>query len=112
MNENLTVCPYDMLPLKPFRAVLESAQRTLLPTCRDVHRLQSLAWDHSIAWPKRLGLGLHLLVCKWCRRYGKQICVLRDAVRDHPEHFHETAPHVLTTASRERLKQRLRTHPK
>jgi hypothetical protein len=94
--------------MKRLAAAFQSGLRTLLPACRDVSRLQSQALDQTIAWPKRLGLGLHLLVCKWCRRYGKQIRFLRHVVRDNPEHLHESAPRRLTTESRERIEQLLR----
>lgn len=100
MNENLTPAAPGALA-----AALVSA---LLPACRDVSRLQSQALDQSIAWPERLGLGLHRLVCRWCRRYGKQIRILRHAVDGHPTRFDETVPWILTIESRERIKQLLR----
>ena len=81
---------------------------TLLPTCRQVSRLQSDALDQPLSLPKRFGLRLHLLVCKWCRRYGKQIRFLHEAVHEHPDELSQAAPRTLSPEARERLKNSLR----
>jgi hypothetical protein len=101
-----------MQRLKRLASTFKSGFRTLMPACRDASRLQSQALDQSLSWPKRLGLRLHLLVCKWCRRYGKQIRFLRDVVLDHPEEVNDVAPQTLSPEARERLKQSLRDQPR
>ena len=82
---------------------------TLLPTCRQVSRLQSDALDQPLSLPKRFGLRLHLLVCKWCRRYGKQIRFLHQAVHEHPDELSQATPRTLSPEARERLKNSLRS---
>src|SRR5216684_5216658 len=94
--------PADIL--KP----LAEAFGELSPTCRQVARLQSEALDHPLSFRRRLGLGVHLLLCKWCRRYGKQIRFLRTAAHQHAEHESHSPPQPLSTETRERIKQRLR----
>ena len=79
----------------------------MLPTCRDASRLQSEALDEHLSFSKRLGLSLHLLICKWCRRYGKQIRFLRDAAHEHPENLSDAVPQKLSNEARERIKRRL-----
>ena len=79
----------------------------LSPNCKQASRLQSEALDHSLPLCKRIGLRIHLLLCHWCRRYGKQIRFLREAVRQRPEAFEEPAAEKLPEAIRERTKQRL-----
>ena len=86
---------------------IRSACAELSPNCREAVRAQSEALDHSISLSKRLGLWLHLLLCKWCRRYGKQIGFLHDAAREHQERLVEAEPQKLSPAARERIKQRL-----
>ncbi len=81
---------------------------TLLPACRQVSRLQSDLLDRPLSLPKRFGLRLHLLVCKWCRRYGKQIRFLRQAVHEHPDELSQATPQTLSPEARERLKNSLR----
>jgi len=78
------------------------------PNCRKASRLQSEALDRPLPFRQRLGLRIHLLLCQWCRRYGKQISFLRRAVHDHPDEVVETLPQKLPDAARERIKQKLR----
>jgi len=85
---------------------------TLLPTCRQVSRLQSDLLDQPLSLPKRFGLRLHLLICKWCRRYGKQIRFLRHAVHEHPDEVSQASPRTLSPEARERLKQSLGQEPR
>src|SRR5262245_33799248 len=97
--------------VKNLASALKTGFRTLLPTCRDVSRLQSQALDRSLSGPERFGLRLHMLLCKRCRRYGKQIRFLREAVQEHPEQVTDAAPQTLSPAARERLKRSLRDEP-
>src|SRR5687768_5175177 len=94
--------------LKRAAAALKTGLRTLSPNCREASRLQSAALDQPLSLRRRFGLRLHLLICKWCRRYGKQIRFLREAVRERPDDLSETAPRSLSPEARERLKQALR----
>jgi len=45
-------------------------------TCRQATQLLSEKQDRSLLWRERSDLQLHLLVCRSCRRYGKQIKTL------------------------------------
>jgi hypothetical protein len=85
---------------------------TILPSCRDVSELQARAFAAPLPFSKRLGLRLHLLVCGWCRRYGRQVGFLRKAVKDRPEKIETNAPHCLPRDVRARLKNSLRDIPK
>ena len=78
------------------------------PNCKEAVRLQSEALDHQLPGLERLGLRLHLVLCKWCRRYGKQIRFLHDTAHVHPNELTEPVPQKLPDAARERMKQRLR----
>jgi hypothetical protein len=69
--------------------------------------MQSEALDHRLCLSKRVGLRLHLLICRWCRRYGKQVRFLREAAHEHPENLAEAAPQKLSAEARERMKGRL-----
>jgi hypothetical protein len=101
-----------MAPLKRAAAALKTGLRTLSPNCREASRLQSDALDQPLSLPKRFGLRVHLLLCKWCRRYGKQIRFLRRAVHEHPHELTDATPRSLSPEARERLKQSLRDGPK
>ncbi len=75
--------------------------------CREAVRAQSDQLDRKLPFATRLGLWLHLLICKWCRRYAQQTAFLRQAAGEHPEKFTESGPQKLSPAARERIKQRL-----
>jgi hypothetical protein len=79
----------------------------LSPNCREATRLQSEALDRRLGPGRRIGLSIHLVLCKWCRRYGKQIGVLRSAAHRHekPEQF--LPSQSLPPEARERIKRRL-----
>ena len=81
----------------------------LSPNCREAGRLQSEALDHKLAPSQRIGLHIHLLLCKWCRRYGRQIAFLRTAARRLDEKNREQPPAQLSAEAREHIKHRLRT---
>ena len=101
-----------MQVLKNLASALKRGFRALMPTCREASRLQSDALDQPLSLPKRLGLRLHLLVCQWCRRYGKQIRFLSQAVHEHPDEVNEATPRTLSPEARERLKRALRHEAK
>lgn len=98
--------------LKRAAAALKTGLRTLLPNCREASRLQSDALDQPLPLPQRFGLRVHMLLCKWCRRYGKQIRFLRHAAHEHSEKLTEATPRTLSPEVRERLKHSLRNEPK
>lgn len=79
----------------------------LSPNCRRAAHLQSEALDHTLTLRQRVGLKIHLLLCKWCRRYGRQIRFLRKAAQDHAPELTEASPQQLSTEARERIKREL-----
>ena len=91
---------------------LAKAIALLSPTCKEASRLQSQALERKLSLMQRFGLRIHLLLCKWCRRYGKQIGFLHDAAREHPGQFSRPDAHTLSQDARERIKQRLRAEEK
>ena len=86
---------------------IKSGCADLSPSCREASKLQSEALDHPLPPAKRIGLRLHLLICRWCRRYGKQIRFLRKAAGEHPDELTRSVPHSLTRDARARIKRRL-----
>jgi hypothetical protein len=80
----------------------------LSPNCREATRMQSEGLDRHLGLAQQIGLRIHLILCKWCRRYGKQIGFLRSAARRHEEHEQGLPPQSLPPEARERIKRRLR----
>lgn len=79
----------------------------LSPSCRQVTRLQSAALDGKLSCSQRLGLRIHLCLCKWCRRYGSQIEFLRTASQHEAKLDEGLQVRTLTPEARERIKRRL-----
>lgn len=84
---------------------LATARATFLPTCREMSRHTSRALDGPLPLFQRLGVGLHLCFCRFCRRYWKQLRWLRRVTRKSAL---PVAPR-LSEAGRSRLKHSLRT---
>src|SRR6266699_2433417 len=79
----------------------------LSPGCKAAARLQSEALDRKLPLRQRFGLRVHLLLCKWCRRYGKQVTFLRNAAHGHPDEMAEPVSQRLSDEARERIRQKL-----
>ena len=45
-------------------------------SCRDSSELLSRSLDEPLPFGTRVGLRFHLLICRFCRRYGRQIRAL------------------------------------
>jgi hypothetical protein len=80
--------------------------RAMSPNCKEAIRMQSDALDQPLPPARRIGLRIHLFICKWCRRYGRQIIFLRTVARDY-EHDHEPLQ-TLPADARERIKKNLK----
>ena len=79
----------------------------LSPSCKEATRLQSEALDRPLRPRQRIGLRIHLLLCKWCRRYGEQIGFLRSVAHENEKHEPGLPPQPLRPGARERIKRRL-----
>lgn len=84
----------------------------LSPSCKQAARLQSAALDGKLPFRQRLGLRIHLMLCKWCRRYGKQIRFLQTATREHADDEQALPQKTLSPEARARIKQRLQAGKK
>ena len=50
-------------------------------SCKDVTQLISESMDHSLPFGKRVGVRLHLLVCRFCARYERQLLLIRETMK-------------------------------
>jgi hypothetical protein len=77
-------------------------------SCKDVTKLLSESMDHSLPLGKRIGVRLHLIICKWCARYERQLLLIRETARrlaatlDAPG---ETFGDTLSEEARERIRK-------
>jgi len=81
-------------------------------SCKDVTQLLSESMDHSLPLGKRIGVRLHLLICKFCLRYERQLFLIREtarrfaAIEDTPGLPVED---TLSAEARERIRKTLAT---
>jgi hypothetical protein len=87
---------------------LVSGLAELSPSCKTASRLQSEALDHKLTWRQRWGLRIHLVLCKWCSRYGKQIAFVHKVAHSHPDEVTSAVPQQLSGEARERIRKQLR----
>jgi hypothetical protein len=80
-------------------------------SCEEASRLTSDALDRELSRSERWALSLHRFVCRGCRRFKKQLDLMRALVSKSPDSLHramsEQMPH-LSADRRERIKQLLR----
>ncbi len=91
---------------------LVSGLAELSPSCKTAARLQSEALDHKLTLRQRFGLRIHLVLCKWCRRYGKQIALIHEAAHSRPDEMTQSVPQKISGEARERIRKLLRENKK
>jgi hypothetical protein len=50
-------------------------------SCKDVTKLLSESMDATLPIGKRIGVRLHLLICRFCARYKRQLLLIRETAR-------------------------------
>ena len=50
-------------------------------SCKDVTQLISESMDRSLPLGKRIGVRIHLLMCRFCGRYERQLLLIRETIR-------------------------------
>jgi len=66
--------------------------------------------DRSLPLGRQIGVRLHLMVCRFCSRYERQLLLIRETVRRiaaPPEEPAAFAPDTLSAAARERIRKSL-----
>jgi len=78
-------------------------------SCKEVSYLVSKAIDVSLTWQERWSMRLHLLFCKLCRRYVRDLRFLRRALirRREDEAKHLTTDAKLSAKARKRIQRAL-----
>jgi hypothetical protein len=88
-----------------FAKKLAACLGTLSPGCKQAARLQSRALVQPLSLPERFGLRIHLFICGWCRRFGKQVKFLHSTTHQYLENEKANALPGLTVEGRERIKR-------
>jgi len=79
--------------------------------CSEVSRMVSESLDRRLPLVQRMGLRVHLLMCRFCARYRKQLLILRNSIRLHESSGEDTVSSVsLPEETRNRIKETLSRH--
>lgn len=80
-------------------------------SCSEVTKLLSESMDRKLPVYQRMAIWIHLLMCKFCTRYRKQLLILREVARNPVQHLEGTDPSVLLPPDvKERMKHALSHH--
>jgi len=77
------------------------------PNCAEMSRLASRSLEQPPSLRTRLKMGLHYLICVWCKRYIKQLTFLHEAMPHFDEHADILPIRSLSAEARQRIIQRL-----
>lgn len=70
--------------------------------------LASRALDQRLPLRDRWRLAVHLLICRFCRQFSRQLRVLGEIVRlANSEHLADAVPHTLSPEARRRIVRQL-----
>ena len=76
--------------------------------CKEVTRMVSESLDRSLPLFQRMGIRIHLMMCKFCTRYRRQLLILRKAIRLKSIHGEEIElPISLPPEAKARIKRLL-----
>jgi hypothetical protein len=74
--------------------------------CKEVTRMVSESLDRKLPLHQRMGIRIHLLMCKFCSRYRKQLLILRESMRLYARYSYDTESSLtLPPEARERIKR-------
>lgn len=73
--------------------------------CKDISQLVSDSMDRRLSWRQRLGIRFHLLMCRYCSRYQKQMFLLRRLLRQQVKPHQVSSLPALDEAGKDRLRR-------
>lgn len=80
--------------------------------CKEVSRRVSESMDHKLPLYQRLLIRMHLLICRYCARFRRQIAILRGLCRSQLLDENSIDPSVfLEPDARERIRQAMKSSP-
>jgi len=77
--------------------------------CREISQLVSESLEHKLPWRVRVHVAVHLLMCRFCGGFARQVRQLRRAVQQHPERLLDAGspPPRLPDATKQRIRKAL-----
>jgi len=84
----------------------------MMMTCSEAARLISEQKDHKLGLKDRLGLRMHLVMCRMCTAYQKKLEIISRLARQAGEFVlgDEPSAVALSANARERMKDKLKSN--
>lgn len=79
----------------------------VMPSCKDISALISEGMDRQLPLQKRLSIRLHVSMCSLCRRYEKQIHLLRGGFGYYADPDKSAAEQSLSPEAKAKLEKAL-----
>jgi hypothetical protein len=98
------------MPTNPMQKASRAMMRLMahmMPSCREISQMVSEAMDQRLPLRKRLAIRFHISMCALCRRYEKQLQLVREGTRRYADPDGNPGEKSLSPAARERLKHAL-----
>lgn len=79
------------------------------PNCAEMSRMASQSFEKPLPLRTRFNMGLHYLICVWCKRYWKHLKFLNAAAPRLDAPANGPAARGLSAEAKRRIVQRLQT---
>lgn len=82
-------------------------------SCKEVSVLVSESLDHKLPFRQRMAVRIHLLMCRFCARYRKQLLFLKEINRVYSlgeKDIWDTVSNALSPEARARIRHALNDH--
>ena len=91
------------------RQILKNVLLILTLTCDQAAELMSRAQDITLSRPERWALSFHLLICRLCRKYKRQLKLLRAIMNKISDHrtYEDKPPALLDPEQSKAFQNRL-----
>ena len=77
----------------------------VIPSCKEAMELQSRAVDGELGVGKRMLVAIHVMMCRVCRRYGKQVSHVSEFASELPERAPMGELHPMPPEVKERIRK-------
>jgi hypothetical protein len=103
------------MPLSPFQKANYAMMRLMvrvMPPCKDIAILISQSMDQRLPLTKRISIRLHVAMCSLCRRYEKQLRLLRESTGRYANPDENEVEESLSPEAKARLQKAIESEAK
>ena len=79
-------------------------------SCKQSSQLISQSLDRPLTMRERVALKLHLLVCKYCKRFSQQVQTLRVAIKTVVSSIESNNNILMSSAAKKRIADMVEAH--